>query len=107
MDFMSILQWVLSFLNSIPAIGPYLVIVMNLAVPLSGIVTALVAVWHAVVLFLMALSKLPALSGLANFANTLSTAETTAEGYINTYVFPVLRQFSMLPLPKMKKPAAK
>ncbi len=106
MSFASILQWVLTLLGSIPAVGPYLVIVMNWAVPLSGVITALVAVWHAIVLAMSALANIPALAGLKKYANALSTDDTAVEGFVNTYILPVLSQLSMLPLPKMKKPAA-
>lgn len=103
MTFASILQWVLTLLGSIPAVGPYLVIAMNWAVPAAGIVTALVAVWHAVILAIVALAKIPVLSSLSGLANSLTTDDTAVEGFVNTYILPVLNQLSMLPLPQLKQ----
>ena len=102
MSITAIFSWVLSLLSSIPVLGPYLAVAMQWAVALSGIVTALVAIWHAVVLAVGALAKLPGLSGLAGLAASLSTDDTAVEGFVNTYILPLLSQLSLLPLPAVK-----
>ena len=103
MNLNQILQLLLGVLNSIPAVGPYLVIVMNWIMPLAAIATSLVAVWHAVVLALQALAKLPALGGLQALADKLVTDDAAVESFLTTYLLPFLAQFSVLPLPAKAK----
>lgn len=103
MNPMDLISSVLAFLAQIPVVGQWLAVIVSYAVPASVVITALVAVWHSLVLALVAMSQVPGLSGLSGLANTLKTSEDSVEGFINTYVMPVLKQLSLLPLPKQQQ----
>jgi hypothetical protein len=107
MSIISLFTSVLSILGSIPAIGPYLAIAVQWAAAASGIITAVVALWQAVVAALKGLAAVPGLTSLATLANALSQDETAVDGFLNQYVFPVLSQLSVIPLPKVTSVARK
>lgn len=99
MNPMDLLTGVLTFLAQVPYVGPVIAIIVKFALPLVAVVTAIVAVWHAVVLALQALAMVPGLQGLANLANSLKTSEDKVDGFVNTYILPALNRLSVLPLP--------
>ena len=107
MNPMDLITTLLSFLAQIPVVGTWLAAIVSYAIPASAVVTALVALWHALVLALVALAQVPGLSGLAGIANTLKTDDDAVEGFVSTYILPVLKQLSLLPLPAVKASVAK
>lgn len=104
MSFASIVSFIISILQGIPVLGPVLAVIISYAMPVAGIVSAIVALWHGVVLALQALALIPAFKGLSSVATALQTDENAADSFINTWVTPVLDQLSMIPLPSV--PAA-
>lgn len=104
MSFASIVTFIVGILQGIPFLGPILAVIITYAMPVAGIVSAIVALWHGVVLALQALALIPAFSGLKNVATALQTDENAAETFINKWVLPLLDQLSLIPLPSV--PAA-
>ncbi len=68
------LNYLVHLASLIPALAPYLtvlaLIISHVGIIL-GVITALVAVWHAVVQLLIALSKIPGWGSLGTLANKL------------------------------------
>jgi len=104
MNPVDLIMTVLGFLGNVPFVGHYLALVIGYALPISGVITALVAVWHAVVALLGVLASVPGLSVLANVANALKTDTDAVDGFLAQWVTPILNRLSMLPLPA--QPAA-
>lgn len=105
MNPIDLIMTVLGFLTSVPYVGTFLAAVVGYALPLSAVVTALVAVWHAVVIAMGVLAMVPALKGLAPLANTLKTDDAAVTGFVSTWLTPILNRLSLLPLPAVA-PAA-
>lgn len=96
---LDLLTSILTFLVNVPYIGPVIAVVVQYALPAVTVVTAFVAVWHAVVLALSALAAVPGLQGLSNLANALKTDDNAVEGFVSTWIVPILDRLSVLPLP--------
>jgi len=100
---LNILSMVVQIVNQIPVLGPYLVLMVKIVGIVSGVISALVALLHAVVIALQGLAKVPGLEKVAVIADKLSHNEEAASGILNKYVFPILAQLSVIPLPKPKQ----
>lgn len=104
------LSWiapVFTFLAAVPVIGPILVKILAYALPASAVATAIVALWHATIGFMVALAAVPGLSGLSKVATELQTDENATDTFVNTYVLGILSQLSLIPVPKVAAPVAK
>lgn len=108
MNFMNLFPTVLAMLAAIPAVGPILAKVVAIAVPVSAVATAIVAVWHACVVALAALAHIPGLSKLQGAADFFKTTEDKIVSFEKGWLMPILDQLSMIPLPveKPKDPQA-
>lgn len=98
MNPMDLISMLLGFLGSIPVVGSVLAVVAKFAIPASACVTALVAVWHAVVGVLTALSL--AVPSLAGVAASLKADEDTITSFENSWILPILNRLSLIPLPQ-------
>ena len=103
MNPMDLIFGILQFLGGIPAVGPVLATIVTYALPAVAVITALVALWHAIVVCIGALAVVPGLQGLAGLAAKLSGADLKVDGFVKTYVLPFLNRLSMLPLPTKKQ----
>lgn len=98
MNPMDLITMLLGFLGNIPLVGGILAKVVVFALPASAVVTALVAVWHAVVGVVSALSV--AFPSLAGLAASLKADEDKITSFSNSWILPILNRLSLLPLPK-------
>lgn len=100
MDLMSLIVQFLSFIGQIPAIGHYLQIVVMVAVLASPVISALIAVWHAAVMVVSAMSLIPGLGALIDVASKMKANESIIDDFSKSKILPILSQLSMIPLPK-------
>lgn len=96
MDPIDLLFTGISFLQQIPSVGPYLAEVVSIAGMVAGAVTAFVAIWHSVIMFMKAIR-------LETQALKLEKIEGDAEGVLKKYILPILNRLSALPLPQKPK----
>jgi hypothetical protein len=99
MNNLAILSGLLSMLMQVPVVGPVVVFILGLVLPLSAAVTAMVLLWQAIVGMLKALAAIPGLSSLSGIANSLSVEEQAAENFVNNQIVPLLKTLSAIPLP--------
>lgn len=99
---MDLLNSALQFLSGMPSVGPILVKVLGFVLGASVIVTALFAVWKAVVAVMLAVANIGGMSGLKDLANKLSMEEDSAEGFFKGKVMPILDRLSLLAPPQQK-----
>jgi hypothetical protein len=97
MSSLPLVNSVLAFLATVPSVGPIVVKILDVIIAGSVLVTPLVAVWRAVVAALLAFSKV--FPGLANVAAKLQTDDTAVEGFLNSYVQPIVADLSIISLP--------
>lgn len=102
MDIISIILGLLPMVASYGAVGKILATIIAVAGGLSGVVTALVAMWHALVLVLQALSILPGLSSLASLAQALAADEAKITSFSQGTLLPLLNRLSAVQLPTSK-----
>jgi len=100
MNPMDLIMGLLTFLGQVPYVGPILATIVSLALPVTAVVTALVACWHAVVMVFSALAMVPGLGSLQALADKLKHSEELFGGFVSKYVLMFLNRLSMLPLPK-------
>jgi hypothetical protein len=102
MSSLPLLNSVLSFLMTIPSIGPFLVKVLDILLAASVLVTPVVGVWRAVVALAQGLGKVfPAASGLAA---QLSADDAKVEGFINGTLLPIIQDLSLISIPSNPAP---
>jgi hypothetical protein len=99
MSGLDLVTTLLTFLGNIPVVGHYLSLLVSFALPLTAVVTALVAVWHAVVGIVAAVAALPGMSKLQGLADSLKADEDKLVSFENSWILPILNRLSMLPLP--------
>jgi hypothetical protein len=103
MDLLSIVLGALPVIaSSFGPAGKVLAIVIAVAGGLSGVVTALVMLWHAVVIVVKALSVMPGLSALAKVSDMLSADEQKISDFSQGKILPVLNRLSAVQLPAAK-----
>lgn len=100
MDVVSVIQIIVGIVSQIPAVGPYIALVLPYLLALPVLVTSFVALWHAVVMFVKGLSAIPGLSILVGIADVLSADEQLVDDFAKGKLLPILSQLSSLPLPK-------
>lgn len=106
MDLVAMIPAILKFLSEIPSVGPIVSKIMAVIAVIGivpGIATAFVAAWHALVMFLQALSMIPGLARLAPLASVLKADEDKLVSFENGVLLPLVQQLSVLPLPKAPK----
>jgi hypothetical protein len=98
------MEYMISMAMAIPVIGPYVVIAMKIALGASAVVTAIVAMAHAAIAVLKALSMMPFLSmiHLDKLADKLKAKTEGAEGFYMTKIHPILNRLSLIPIPAKK-----
>lgn len=92
----------LALMDKVPLIGHALGLVATYTVPVCGVLTAVLGLWHGLVLLLMALAKVPGLEKLAPIAEKLKVVDDGADSVWKKYVLPLMDRLSMLPMPKKK-----
>lgn len=95
-----IINMVLSVLSLIPGVGTWLADIAQIAISVSVAVSALVASARAFILLADALAKVPGLGFLANISAALKKGEEDGEGFINTWIIPILDRLSIIPMAK-------
>lgn len=100
MDLISIVLGALPIIASYGAAGKVLAIAIAVAGGLSGVVTALVALWHALVLTIKALAVMPGLTSLSKLADTLAADEQKITDVSQGKILPILNRLSAVSLPK-------
>lgn len=101
MDFIALLPAVYNMLMNIPVVGHVLTVIVGVVMFLPPVLTALVALWHALVLVFKALGAIPGLSFLTGIANFFSANEPAFQGFLTK----VIDWIALIPVPK--KPEAK
>jgi hypothetical protein len=100
MDIMALVVQILTFIGQIPVVGHYLQIVVEVALLAGPVVSALIAIWHAAVMSVQALSKIPGLSSLGDVATKMKANEDIIDDFSQSKILPILNQISSIPLPK-------
>lgn len=96
MDFSQLLPVIYQFLMNIPVVGHVLTVIVGIAVLLPPALTALVAVWHALVLTFKALGAIPGLSFLNSLSNFFSVNEPAFQGFLTK----LIDYIALIPVPK-------
>lgn len=96
------MEMLIQFAMSIPTVGPYIVLVMKVLLGMSAVVTAIVALAHAAIAVLKALSLIPGLAFLDAAAEKLKAKSEAAEGFYMTKIHPILNRLSLIPIPAKK-----
>lgn len=98
----NLLPMLVGLMSAIPVVGGILAKIIMIAAPLTVAVTALVALWHALVVFVSALAVMPGLEGLKTISEKLKASEEQATGFVHNYILPILNRLSMIPIPEKK-----
>lgn len=98
-DPVSLISGVLQMVSHLPLVGHYASVIIGAAVALSAVVTALIGVWHSIVLLAHALAQVPGLQGLQKLADALKADEDSINSYANGFLLPLLDRLSAVPLP--------
>lgn len=100
MDFISIIVGALPVIASYGAAGKVVAIVIAAAGGLSGLVTAIVALWHAVVLVMKAIAIMPGLGAMSKVSDMLAADEQKIDDFSQGKLLPILNRLSVVSLPK-------
>lgn len=98
---LNVVQMLVGYFGSIPAIGKYIAMALGLILSLGAVATAIVGMWHAVVVLLQALAGVPGLQGLMGVANSLKVQEDKLKDFENNKILPILNRLSAISLPKI------
>jgi hypothetical protein len=99
MSALPFLNSVISFLMTVPTVGPVLIKVLDILLAAAAIITPLVGVWRAVVALMQAAAKVPGLGGLSNLAAKLTADDNAVEGFVNNTLLPIVQDLSLISIP--------
>jgi hypothetical protein len=86
-------------LQSVPYVGPIIVFILGLVMPISVVLSAFCLAWQSLIAFLNALGAIPGLSFLQGVAAKLKADEAKVEGFINADIIPIIKALSAIPVP--------
>lgn len=87
-------------MGGVPMVAKILAIVVMVAGLLSALVSALIALWHAVVGVLLAVGAFPKMQSVAALAAKLQVEEQKVDDFANNKLIPILNRLSVIPLPQ-------
>ncbi len=100
---MEMVNQLLQMLYGVPYVGPVAGAVLGLVLPISALMTAVVALWHGLVMLASALALIPGLQKMQGVATWLQTEDAVVQGVMAKWVKPVVDRLSLLPLPTVKQ----
>lgn len=97
---LSVVSMLISYFGGMPSVGKYMALGLSIIVSLGAVATAIVGMWHGLVVLLQALASVPGLQGLKGVADSMKVQEDKIKDFENNKLLPILNRLSAISLPK-------
>lgn len=98
---LNVISMLIGYFGSVPSVGKYIAIGLSVILSLGAVATAIVGMWHGIVVLLQALASVPGLQGLKGVADSMKIQEDKINDFENNKILPILNRLSAISLPKV------